>query len=141
MGIRNRYLILSLYGSDDLGKILQGNYDIVMPMNGRMQSLKASLGRIFGKYKLKSQEDQIAESFGAFIIAHNYNTDQTRFLRVIKSVFLAKIRRHELLEIDDFYEGPVEAFGAGAVDRLFSKDDLGEVIEFLKEHKVYGAKG
>ena len=44
--------ILEGRDSDDLGKILQGNYDIVMPMNGRMQSLKASLGRIFGKYKL-----------------------------------------------------------------------------------------
>lgn len=88
---------------------------------------------IFGKYKFKSQEDQIAESFDAFIIAHNYNTDQTRFLRVIKSVFLAKVRKHELLEVDDFYEGPVEAFGVGAADRLFSEDDLKEVIEFLNE--------
>jgi len=88
---------------------------------------------IFGKYKFKSQEDEIAESFDAFIIAHNYNTDQTRFLRVIKRVFLDKIRRHELLEIDDFYEGPVEAFGVGAADRLFKKGDLKEVIEFLNQ--------
>jgi type I restriction enzyme R subunit len=88
---------------------------------------------IFGKYKFKSQEDQIAESFDAFIIAHNYNTDQTRFLRVIKNVFLVKIRRHELLEIDDFYEGPVEAFGAGAADRLFREGELKEVIEFFNE--------
>ncbi len=88
---------------------------------------------IFGKYKFNSQEDEIAESFDAFIIAHNYNTDQTRFLRVIKSVFLNKIRRHELLEIDDFYEGPVEAFGADAADRLFKKSDLKEVIEFFNQ--------
>ncbi len=88
---------------------------------------------IFGKYKFKSQEDEIAESFDAFIIAHNYNTDQTRFLRVIKSIFLAKIRRHELLEIDDFYEGPVEAFGTNAAERLFSKNDLKEVLEFFNK--------
>lgn len=88
---------------------------------------------IFGKYKFKSQEDQIAESFDGYIIAHNYNTDQTRFLRVIKNVFLAKVRRHEFLEIDDFYEGPVEAFGTGAADRLFSKKDLTEVLEFFNE--------
>lgn len=91
---------------------------------------------VFGKYKFKSQQDEIAESFDAFIIAHNYNTDQTRFLRVIKSVFLAKVRRHELLEIDDFYEGPVEALGADAADRLFSKDDLDEVIKFFNERVV-----
>ncbi len=99
------------------------------PQGTLVQFIKA----IFGKYKFKSQEEQIAESFDAFIIAHNYNTDQTRFLRVIKSVFLAKVRRHELLEIDDFYEGPVEAFGAGAVERLFSKEDLKEVVEFFNQ--------
>lgn len=88
---------------------------------------------IFGKYKFKSQEDQIAESFDAFIIAHNYNTDQTRFLRVIKSVFLSKVRRHELLVIDDFYEGPAREFGADAADRLFTKENLREVLEFCKK--------
>ena len=88
---------------------------------------------IFGKYKFRSQEEQIAESFDAFIIAHNYNTDQTRFLRVIKSVFLAKVRRHELLMVDDFYEGPVEAFGMNAADRLFKKTDIEEVLEFCKK--------
>ncbi len=86
---------------------------------------------IFGKYKFKNQEDEIAESFDAFIIAHNYNPDQTRFLRVIKNVFIAKVRRHELLVIDDFYEGPVEAFGMDAASRLFTKDDLNEVLEFF----------
>lgn len=99
------------------------------PLGTLVQFIKS----IFGKYKFKSQEEEIAESFDAFIIAHNYNTDQTRFLRVIKSVFLAKVRRHELLEIGDFYEGPVEAFGIGAVERLFSKDDLEEVLEFCNE--------
>jgi type I restriction enzyme R subunit len=99
------------------------------PSGNLVQFIKS----IFGKYKFKSQEDQIAEGFDAFIIAHNYNTDQTRFLRVIKSVFLAKVRRHELLEIDDFYEGPVEAFGAGAADRLFHKNQLNDVMEFFNE--------
>ncbi len=99
------------------------------PQGTLVQFIKA----IFGKYKFKSQEEQIAESFDAFIVAHNFNTDQTRFLRVIKTVFMAKIRRHELLEIDDFYEGPVEAFGVGAVERLFSKEDLKEVVEFFNQ--------
>lgn len=96
------------------------------PLGTLVQFIKS----IFGKYKFRSQEEEIAESFDAFIIAHNYNTDQTRFLRVIKTVFLAKVRQHEILELDDFYEGPVEAFGANAADRLFSKQELDEVIEF-----------
>jgi len=99
------------------------------PLGTLVQFIKS----IFGKYKFRSQEEEIAESFDAFIIAHNYNTDQTRFLRVVKSVFLAKVRKHELLEIDDFYEGPVEAFGANAADRLFSKDDLDEMLRFFNE--------
>jgi glycosyltransferase involved in cell wall biosynthesis len=38
--------------SDSLKKVLAGHYDIVMPLNGRGQSLKVSLGRLFQPYKL-----------------------------------------------------------------------------------------
>lgn len=38
--------------SDDLIKIIQEKADIVIAMNGRMQALKASIGRLFGGYKL-----------------------------------------------------------------------------------------
>lgn len=44
--------ILSDKDSDSFKKIIGGNYDIVMPMNGRTQALKASIGRLFSKYKL-----------------------------------------------------------------------------------------
>lgn len=38
--------------SDSLTEMIKGHYDIVIPINGRMQSLKASLGRVLGGYKL-----------------------------------------------------------------------------------------
>lgn len=38
--------------SDSFSKIVKGHYDIVMPLNGRLQSLKASIGRIFSGYKM-----------------------------------------------------------------------------------------
>ena len=38
--------------ADNINDIIKGNYDIVIPMNGRMQSLKTSLGRIIDGYKL-----------------------------------------------------------------------------------------
>lgn len=38
--------------ADNLAKVLKGRYDIVVPINGRLQSLKFSLGRVIGKYKL-----------------------------------------------------------------------------------------
>ena len=44
--------ILSGRDADSLIKILSGKYDVVIPINGRFQSLKASLGRFFSPYKL-----------------------------------------------------------------------------------------
>lgn len=38
--------------ADDMLQVIKGDYDIVVPINGRLQSLKASLSRIFGRYKL-----------------------------------------------------------------------------------------
>jgi len=38
--------------ADDLGKIIKGQFDVVVPTNGRLQSLKVSLGRSVGKYKV-----------------------------------------------------------------------------------------
>lgn len=44
--------ILSRSDSDDLLKVLKSKPDIVVATNGRLQSLKMGLGRLFGKYKL-----------------------------------------------------------------------------------------
>ncbi len=44
--------ILTGKEADSLDKILTSDYDVVIPVNGRLQSLKASLGRFTGKYKL-----------------------------------------------------------------------------------------
>lgn len=38
--------------ADSLSKILQGKYDVVIPVNGRKQSFLASIGRAFYPYKL-----------------------------------------------------------------------------------------
>lgn len=38
--------------ANSLSKVLAGKYDVVIPVNGRFQSIKMSLGRIFGRYKL-----------------------------------------------------------------------------------------
>jgi len=44
--------VLTGKDADSLTKIKRGNFDIVIATNGRLQALKASIGRIFGKYKL-----------------------------------------------------------------------------------------
>ncbi len=38
--------------ADSLSKVLKGNYDVVIPTNGRGQAVKISLGRFLGKYKV-----------------------------------------------------------------------------------------
>lgn len=49
---RHKVDILSGKDADDISKVLKEKYDVVIPINGRLQSLKASLGRISGKYGL-----------------------------------------------------------------------------------------
>lgn len=45
--------ILTNHNSDNLSLVFSGKYDLVIPMNGRTQVLKASLGRLIdGKYKI-----------------------------------------------------------------------------------------
>ncbi|QQG43453.1 MAG: glycosyltransferase family 4 protein [Candidatus Daviesbacteria bacterium] len=44
--------ILTGQDSGNLSKIIKGNFDLVIATNGRMQALKASLGRLVGKYRL-----------------------------------------------------------------------------------------
>lgn len=38
--------------SDNIWKVIKGKYDVVVPINGRLQSLKVSLGRLLGRYKM-----------------------------------------------------------------------------------------
>ncbi len=44
--------VLSGPGADSLKKIFDENADLVIPINGRMQALKASFGRLFKPYKI-----------------------------------------------------------------------------------------
>ena len=48
----HKVIILDGDKSDSLSNILSDDYDIVIPINGRFQSLRASLGRLLGKYKI-----------------------------------------------------------------------------------------
>lgn len=92
---------------------------------------------ILGTFKFPTAEEKIAESFDAFIVQKNYfNADQTRFLRVVKSVFLEKARRREALALADLYEEPFDTFGVDAADRLFKKEELEEIVKFFNQLPV-----
>lgn len=49
---RHKVNILSGRDADEIFQIINSKYDVVIPINGRMQSLKTSLGRFLSGYKL-----------------------------------------------------------------------------------------
>lgn len=52
--LSKKYIVDVFWGdrADSLSEVVNGKYNIVIPINGRLQSLKASMGRFFGGYKL-----------------------------------------------------------------------------------------
>src|SRR3989344_7334056 len=51
--LQNKFDVEVLSGDDanSLDKIINGKYDLVIPTNGRIQALKAALGKAFEGYK------------------------------------------------------------------------------------------
>jgi type I restriction enzyme R subunit len=78
---------------------------------------------------LPDYKELVQHQFEAYIIAHNYNADQIRFLRAVQSVFLQKRR----LEMADLYEPPLTNFGADAVERWFSEPEVAEMFKFVNK--------
>jgi type I restriction enzyme R subunit len=71
----------------------------------------------------------VQHQFQQFIATHPFNANQIRFLRAVQSVFLQKRR----LALPDFYAEPLTNFGADAVDRWFSQDEVAEVLELTRK--------
>ena len=78
--------------------------------------------------KIPSYEDIVKKAFDAFILEHNYNADQSRFLRAVQNVFVQRRK----LETADLYEEPFTNFGSNAVDKLFTEEDVNELVELIK---------
>ena len=78
---------------------------------------------------LPSYYDIVKKSFDAFILSHNYNADQSRFLRAVQSVFIERRK----LEEADLYDEPFTNFGDSAVDRFFMEEEIKEIIELINE--------
>jgi type I restriction enzyme R subunit len=75
---------------------------------------------------LPDYRDVVQRQFEEYIIKHQYNADQIRFLRAVQSVFLQK--RH--LEAADLYEPPLTSFGADAVERWFTEAEVQDIVAF-----------
>ena len=75
---------------------------------------------------LPGYEEIVTRQFSDYVAAHPFNADQTRFLRVLQNVFLQKRR----LQLADLYDPPLTSFGQDAVDRLFTRDQVEDVLRF-----------
>lgn len=83
---------------------------------------------LLGKYKFPDPEELIKSSFQSYIVERNnlnpLSAEQIRFLRTIKNVFTRK--KH--IEYDDLFEPPFTQFGTDAATRLFTEEELIQVI-------------
>ncbi|MEO1148941.1 MAG: type I restriction-modification enzyme R subunit C-terminal domain-containing protein [Cyanobacteria bacterium J06638_22] len=59
---------------------------------------------------------------------HAYSADQIRFLRAVMAVFLQRRR----IEVADLYDEPLDRFGEDAVERLFSEEDIQELVSLFE---------
>ena len=70
--------------------------------------------------------DIVRHQFDGDVAAHAFNADQTRFLRALQTVFVQKRR----LQLADLYAPPMSAFGADAVERYFTPEQVQDVLAF-----------
>ena len=70
----------------------------------------------------------VEHQFQRFISDHNFNADQIRFLRAVKSVFIQK----RSLAVADLYSPPLTNFGSDAIDRWFTSKEVQEILSLTK---------
>lgn len=83
---------------------------------------------ILGKFQFPDSETIINEAFNTYTVERNneeqLTSEQLNFLRTIKNVFAKK--KH--IEYNDLFEPPFTNFGNNAASRLFSENELKEII-------------
>ncbi|MBI4931837.1 MAG: DEAD/DEAH box helicase family protein [Bacteroidetes bacterium] len=95
----------------------------------RVGSLVDFLKHVLKLETLPSYEQIVRKAFDAFILEHNYNADQTRFLRTVQTVFYQKRK----LEEADLYEAPFTNFGMNAVEKLFTEEEIKQLVELTRK--------
>jgi type I restriction enzyme, R subunit len=92
----------------------------------RVDSLLEFLRQVLDLDAIPGYTDVVLRLFGRFITTHTYNANQITFLKAVQNVFLQK----RSLALEDFYRAPLTNFGADAVDRWFSADEVDEILAF-----------
>jgi type I restriction enzyme R subunit len=95
-------------------------------------SLLEFLRRLLEIDGMPDYEEVVRRQFEGYIAGHPFSADQIRFLRAVQNVFLQKRR----LELADLYDPPLTSFGDDAVERWFSKDEVDEMLTFVRSLAV-----
>ncbi len=94
----------------------------------KVDSLLEFLRTLLALDDIPTYSDIVKRQFESYIVHHPFNADQTLFLRALQSVFIQKRR----LQLADLYEPPLTSFGADAVERWFTENEITELLKFTE---------
>ncbi len=92
----------------------------------KVGSLLEFLRGLFDLEGIPDYKEIVQRQFEAYISTHQFSADQIRFLRAVQNAFLQKRRLH----LPDLYEAPFTSFGKDAVERLFTQEEINEMLTF-----------
>jgi len=98
----------------------------------KVDSLIAFLRNLLDLEGLPDYGDILERQFAQFMVRNQFNADQTRFLRVVQHT----LKQRKQLQTADLYESPFTRFGAEAVERLFSQNQITEMMELVDQLAV-----
>jgi len=93
----------------------------------KVGSLLEFLRRLLEIEDIPDYREIVRRQFEGFMGAHPFNADQMRFLRAVQNVFLQRKR----LALPDLYAPPLTSFGADAVERWFTPEQVDEMLTFV----------
>lgn len=94
----------------------------------RVDNFLAFLRHLLALDAIPDYHQLVQRGFERHIQAHNYNAEQIRFLRSVQTVFLAK---RTLVEAD-LYDPPLTNFGRNAVERFFTPQEIGDLLQLTQ---------
>ena len=98
----------------------------------KVDSLLAFLRNLLGLDGLPDYADIVARQFGQYMANGKFSSEQLRFLRSVQNT-LAQ-RKH--LDKIDLYDDPFTVFGADAVERLFTPEQINDVMRFVDRLEI-----
>jgi len=94
----------------------------------RVDNFLAFLRHLLALDAIPDYPQLVQRGFERHIQAHNYNAEQIRFLRSVQEVFLVK----RVLVEADLYDPPLTNFGRNAVDRYFTPQEIGDLLQLAE---------